>query len=148
MIQSLRGKNCIIIFLGLCIRIRIDLSCCIRMRIHEGKNYPYRKKSRIFIIWSAGCSLLRAEGFSCSLCVLYGCLRISILQFSIQKIEKTSFIAVNFNQFLVIKPLDSDSYSDPDPQLGKRLDPDQHYINADPQPWLFYHGVMSSQSDG
>ncbi len=30
-----------------------------------------RKKYRIFMFWSAGCSLLRAEGFSCSLGVLY-----------------------------------------------------------------------------
>ena len=45
----------------------------IRIRIHEGKNDPKnRKKDRIFIFWSAGCSLLRAEGFSCSLGVLYG----------------------------------------------------------------------------
>jgi hypothetical protein len=31
-----------------------------------------RKKYRIFMFWSAGRSLLRAEGFSCSLGVLYG----------------------------------------------------------------------------
>jgi hypothetical protein len=31
-----------------------------------------RKKSRIFMFLSTGCSLLRAEGFSCSLGVLYG----------------------------------------------------------------------------
>ncbi len=29
------------------------------------------------MFWSAGCSLLKAEGFSCDLCVLYGGLRIS-----------------------------------------------------------------------
>jgi hypothetical protein len=34
---------------------------------------------------------------------------------------------------LVIKTLDSEL--DPDPQLGKMLDPDPHLINADPQPW-------------
>jgi hypothetical protein len=34
---------------------------------------------------SAGCSLLRAEGFSCSMDVLYGGLRISKLQFLIKK---------------------------------------------------------------
>ncbi len=37
---------------------------------------------------SAGCSPLRADGISCSLCVLYGGLGISKLQFSIQKIYK------------------------------------------------------------
>jgi len=31
-----------------------------------------RKKLRIFMFWSAGYSLLMAEGFSCSLDVLYG----------------------------------------------------------------------------
>ncbi len=30
-----------------------------------------RKKSRIFMFLSTGCSLLKAEGFSCSLGVLY-----------------------------------------------------------------------------
>ncbi len=43
----------------------------IRIRIHEGKNYPPK---------SAWCSLLRAEGFSCSLNVLYQGLGISKLQ--------------------------------------------------------------------
>ncbi len=76
--------------------IRINLSCWIRIRIRiqiadpdpdpgghriqEGKNYP--KKDRIFIFWSAGCSLLRAEGFSCSLGALYGGLGISKLLWS------------------------------------------------------------------
>jgi hypothetical protein len=45
-----------------------------------------------------------------------------------------------FILFLVIKTLDSeldpDFYPDPDPKLGKMLDPDPHYINADPQPWI------------
>ncbi len=36
-----------------------------------------RKKYRIFMFWSAGSSLLKAEGFSCSLGVLYGGLGIS-----------------------------------------------------------------------
>jgi hypothetical protein len=40
-----------------------------------------RNKSRIFMFLSTGCSLLRAEGFSCSLGVLYGGLGISKLQF-------------------------------------------------------------------
>ncbi len=46
-----------------------------------------RKKDRIFIFWSAGCSLLRAEDFSCSLGVIYGGLGISKLQFLIKKIK-------------------------------------------------------------
>jgi hypothetical protein len=41
-----------------------------------------RKKSRIFMFLSTGCSLLRAEGFSCSLGVLYGGLGISTVEVS------------------------------------------------------------------
>jgi hypothetical protein len=47
------------------------------------------------MLWSAGCSLLRAEGFSCSFCVLYGGLRITKLQYLIKKISKF-FSALNF----------------------------------------------------
>ncbi len=46
-----------------------------------------RKKSRMFMFLSTGCSLLRAEGFSFSLGVLYGGLGIIKLQFLIKKIE-------------------------------------------------------------
>ncbi len=95
--------------------IRINLSCWIRIRIRiqiadldpdpGGQKLPTknRKKSRIFIFLSTGCSLLRAEGFSCSLGVLYGGLGISKLQFLIKKIGIT-FPAINFFQFQVIKP--------------------------------------------
>jgi hypothetical protein len=44
---------------------------------------------------STGCSLLSAEGFSCSLGVLYGGQGISKLQFLIKKIE-IKFLARNF----------------------------------------------------
>ncbi len=54
-----------------------------------------RKKSRIFMFLSTGCSLTRAEGFSCSLGVLYGGLEINKLQFLIKKIE-IKFPAINF----------------------------------------------------
>ena len=58
------------------------------------------KKYRIFMFWSARCSLLRAEGFSCSLGVLYGGLGISKLQFLILiKKIKIKFPAVKFFQF-------------------------------------------------
>jgi hypothetical protein len=56
-----------------------------------------RKKSRIFMFLSTGCSLLRAEGFSCSLGVLYGGLGISKLHILIKKIE-IKFPAINFFQ--------------------------------------------------
>jgi hypothetical protein len=71
---------------------------------------------------SAGCSLLRAEGFSFSLKVLYGGLRISKLQFDIKKY-------INFFQFLAIKTLDPDWI-----RIGihpKMLDPDS--MNTDPK---------------
>ncbi len=51
------------------------------------------------MFWSAGCSHLRAEGFSCRLCVLCGGLRISKLQFRSRKYTKKSFTAANFFQF-------------------------------------------------
>jgi hypothetical protein len=57
-----------------------------------------RKKSRIFMFLSTGCSLLRAEGFSCSLGVFYEGLGITKLQFLIKKIE-IKFPAINFLQF-------------------------------------------------
>ncbi len=71
----------------------------IRIRIQEGKNdLQNRKKSRIFMFLSTGCSLLRAEGFSCSLGVLYGGLGIKKLQILIKKLE-IKFPAINFSQF-------------------------------------------------
>jgi hypothetical protein len=71
------------------------------IRIQEAKkNYPKnRKKSRIFMFLSTGCSLLRAEGFSCSLGVLYGGLGISKLQSLIKKIE-IKYPAINFLSIL------------------------------------------------
>ncbi len=44
------------------------------------------KKVKSFMFWSAGCSLVRAEGFNCRLDVLYGGLGISKLQFFIKNI--------------------------------------------------------------
>jgi hypothetical protein len=59
------------------------------------------------MLCSAGCSLLRAEGFSCGLGVLYGGLGISKWQFLIKKI-KIRFPAVNFFQILGHQTLDPD----------------------------------------
>jgi hypothetical protein len=47
------------------------------------------------MLLSTECSLLRAEGFSCSFGVLYGGLGISKLQFLIKKIE-IKFPAINY----------------------------------------------------
>jgi hypothetical protein len=65
------------------------------------------KNLRKFMLWSAGCSLLSAEGF-CSLDVLYEGLNISKLpvQFLIKKYE--IFFSCNFLKFSVIKTLDPD----------------------------------------
>ncbi len=56
-----------------------------------------RKKYRIFMFWSAGCSLLRAEGFSRSLGVLYGGLGISKWQFLNKKIKLNFQLYILFN---------------------------------------------------
>ncbi len=70
----------------------------------------YGSASCFFLFWRAGCSHLRAEGFSCSLDVLYGDLGISKLQFLIKKIKSKFFFVVNFFQYLVIKTLDPDPH--------------------------------------
>ncbi len=58
-------------------------------RIESGSRRAKMTQKKIqlinFIFWSAGCSLLRAEGLSCSLNVQYEGIRISKLQFSIKK---------------------------------------------------------------
>jgi hypothetical protein len=77
-------------------------------------NHKNRKKSRIFMFLSTGCSLLRAEGFSCSLGVLYGGLGISKLQFLIKKIE-IEFPAIIFFSILGHLTLD------PDPGSGSAI---------------------------
>ncbi len=76
------------------------------------------------MFWSAGCSLLRAEGFSCSLGVLYGGLRIGKLLFLIQK-KLIFFPAVIFFNFRSSKPGSRSRIRirNPDPQLEKILDP-------------------------
>ncbi len=65
--------------------IRIGIR--IQIWIQEGKNdSKNRRKLRNFMFRSAGCSLLRAEGFSFCLDILYGDLWISKLLFLIKKI--------------------------------------------------------------
>jgi hypothetical protein len=84
---------------------------------------------------------LRAEGFSCSLNVLYGSLGISKLQFLIKKRYIKNFKLYFFLQFLVIKTLDPDPYLNPNPcsypdsleMLDSDPYPDPDSINADPQ---------------
>jgi hypothetical protein len=105
----------------------------LRIRIKEGKNGPQKwptkieKNTEFSCFESAGGSLLRAEGFSCSLGVLYGGLGISKLQFLIKKI-KIKVSAVNFFNFRSSNPGSGSviRIRNPDPQLGKRLDPDPY----------------------
>jgi hypothetical protein len=59
-----------------------------------------RKKARIFMFLSTGFCLLRAEGFSYSLGVLYGGPRISKLQFLIQENFQHKFFSVLGHQSL------------------------------------------------
>jgi hypothetical protein len=96
-----------------------------------------RKKSRIFMFLSTGCSLLRTEGVSCSLGVHYGGLGTSKLQFLIKKIEikisSYKFFSILGNQTLdPFRDPDRNPDRNPDPQLEKMLDPypDPHQINA------------------
>jgi hypothetical protein len=87
-----------------------------------------RQKLINIIFWSAGCSLLRAEGFSCNLDVLYGGQRLSKFIFFLSK--KISFFQLYFLQFFVIKTL----Y--PDPDSLKMLDPYQNQ-------WIRIHNTVS-----
>jgi hypothetical protein len=70
-----------------------------------------RKKVRNFYVFSAECSLLRTEGFSCSLDALYGGLGISTLKYLIKKISIN--FSCKFWSFLVIKTPDLDLNPDP-----------------------------------
>jgi hypothetical protein len=83
------------------------------IRIQEGKNDPqYRKELR-----NAECSLLRAEGFSCSLGVLYRGLEIN-------------FSAVTFYSIFVHQNPGSGSGS----AVRKMLDPNPYLINPYQKP--------------
>ncbi len=94
----------------------------IRIRIHEGQNYP--QKWRKFKFWSARCSLVKDEDLCCSLDVLYGG--------NFWSKYRIFFSAVNFFQFFCIKTLDLDP--DPDPHWPATLDPDPY---PDPSASLF-----------
>ncbi len=61
---------------------------------------PHKNREKFF---GVGCFLLMAEGYSCSLGVLYGVLEISKLQMLVKK-YKISF-TVKILQFLAIKIL-------------------------------------------
>ncbi len=103
--------------------------------------------------WSAGCSLLRADGFSWSLEVLYGGLGISKMQYLIQKIS--IFFSCKFVPILGHKNpgfgLDLDGYSLI--SLKCWLDPDPDSMNPDPKHWIKkdnsgLHGAVKEQKCG
>ncbi len=75
-------------------------------RIEEGKNDPQklRKVMKFHVFWSAGCSILRAESFSCSLDVHHGGLGMNVLYFLIKK-NKNFFQLVIFYNFCSSNPL-------------------------------------------
>ncbi len=109
----------------------------------------HKKKFRNFIFWSVGCFLLRAEGFSCSLDVLYEGLRISKLQFLIKKDSK------NFQLYFFVFSVWSsnpESGLDPDPDSLKMLDPDPYpdpeSMNPDPQHCFAETGAGNSKECG
>jgi hypothetical protein len=95
-----------------------------------------RIKIRNFKFRSAGCFLLRAEGFSWSLEVsppLYGGLGICTLQF-LKKITLKLFPTVNIFQFLFIKTLHPDWIRIRIGIQPEMLDLDS--MNTDPKHWF------------
>ncbi len=87
-----------------------------------------RKQLINFIFWSSGCSLLRAEGFSCSLDVFYEGVGISKFK---------CFIKKRFNQnfqlyFLNFWSSNPDPYPDSLEMLDQDPYPDQDLMNPDP----------------
>jgi hypothetical protein len=115
--------------------IRINFSCWIRIWIRiqiadpdpGGEKLPTKieKSPEFSCFLSTGCSLLRAEGFSCILGVLYGGLGISKLHFLIKNIE-IKFPDINFFNFRSSNPGSGSGIRNPDPQLEKMLDPDPY----------------------
>jgi hypothetical protein len=84
------------------------------IRIQEGKNDQHAtiiEKVMKFHVLSAGCSLLKAKGFSYSLSVLYGGLGITVV----------SFLQLYFINFR--------SVADPDPGSGAFLTPGSNIRN-------------------
>ncbi len=95
--------------------------------------YKNRKKLRNFMLWSAGRSLLRAEGFSCSLDVLYGGLGISKLQFFIKELSNF-FPAVIFFPILEYQYPGSGAVFSPKWCILIRI-PVLDSMNPDPKHW-------------
>ncbi len=71
-----------------------------------GKSDPHKQKKKLinFTSLSTGCSLLRAEGFSCSLDVLFGGLEKQFAIFDKKNLEKKIFRSIFFFNFWSSKP--------------------------------------------
>ncbi len=133
------------------IRIRIDFGRldpdphweCGAESSRTTRTHKNRKKFRNFFFWSAGCSLLRGEGFWCCLDVLYGGLGISKLQLFIKNIN--FFVSCKFCLVFGHQNLDLD----PDPHWPKTLDPDPRWnqFNADPKHWYYANLLLCPKSD-
>jgi hypothetical protein len=83
------------------LRLALILVDWIRIR-NMWANMNSKKSKKKLLFWSAGLSLLRAGGFSCSLNLLQGSIGINILQFLIQKIW--FFSTVKYKKFWTAKP--------------------------------------------
>jgi hypothetical protein len=98
-----------------------------------------RKKVKKFhVLGSARCSLLSAEGFSCSLDFLYGGLGISKLLFLFPKIFIKN-CSCKFFRFLVIKAPEGPDLDFGSGSVGiqpKMLDPYPDSMNPDRKHWV------------
>jgi hypothetical protein len=107
-----------------CIRINVSDLDADSVRSVDPDPDSGGQKLRKFMFWSAGCSLLRAEGFSCCMDVLYGGLGISKLQFS------------SFSCFWSSNPR---SVLDPDPKPNlDRYSAENALKNPDPKHWSVF----------
>ncbi len=107
------------------------------------KKLQKQNKFKKFHVWSAGCSHFRAEGFFCSLEILYGGLGIGKLFFHPKKFF-FCFSSTFFSTFGHKNPGSRmDPYPDPDwIRIGiqpEMLDPDPYQMNTDPKHWQNLH---------
>jgi hypothetical protein len=100
-----------VLWIGIRIRIGSEFNGVLRSGSGSTRAKKAQKNRKQFFVFKiAGCSPLRAEGFSFSLDNLYWGLGISKLQLLITKKGKEKFCCIFF-QYLVIKTLDP--YPDP-----------------------------------
>ncbi len=83
------------------------------------------------MFWNADCSLLRAQGFSCGLDILYGGLEISKLQYFFDQKNNKKIFSYKFFPILVIKTLNPDCIRIRIGIQPKMLEPDSESMNLD-----------------